>query len=94
MVGNKSCKPIISKVTDLEKTLKYANLCFEEWIQLFNDWMYLDNLFSSIDNKKAYESMLFEAADKGIKLLMKAASKSKNCYKIMSPVTNNYDKIK
>lgn len=35
VVGNKSCKPIISKVTDLEKTLKYANVCFEEWIKLF-----------------------------------------------------------
>ena len=94
IVSNKCCKPIKSKATELEKTLKYANLCFEEWILMLNDWMYLDNLFSSIDNKKVYENSLYENVDKGVKALMKVAHKSKSCFKIMTPSSNNLDKIR
>lgn len=59
-----------------------------------DDWIYLDNLFSCIDNKKIYENNLFENADKGVKTLMKNAHKAKNCYKILIPVSNNLEKIK
>ena len=89
VASNQCCKPIRAKVNELEKTLKYANICFEEWVKMQEEWMYLDNLFSSIDNKKVYENTVFEAADKGVKALMKTAYKSKNCYRMLGPANTH-----
>jgi len=91
ILSDKYIKPLLSQAENWKQTLLNIQNIVEEWIIFQNNWIYLENIFSSSDLRKQLinEASKFDSVDKFYKQLIQKTIKTSNLIKLIKSIKEN-----